>query len=251
MIISHKHRFILLHCPKTAGTSIHTSLYRYLGSRDIAIGCWADALPWGVRPNRQAILDAVRPFGLPALFSNVVTGRGIYEAFNTAIKRTRQIKLDVAIERVAHMTASEIKAIFPTEWRDYSTVCFVRNPYDRIVSDYVWRTQRLKVPPRFREYLTAMRDGREIGGVLKLPFFSQPFYSIEGHVVVDYICRYESLASELHSVLGSIGIDWDGWLPYAKRSGKASDYRAMYGEFEVGIVKDLFSDELARFGYGF
>lgn len=251
MIISHKHRFILLHCPKTAGSSVHTSLYRYLGSRDIAIGCWVDALGAGVRPNAQAILDACRPFGLRAFVSSVATGRGLDEAFNSAVKRARHVMFDIEIERVAHMTASEIGAIFPSEWREYSTMCVVRNPYDRIVSDYVWRTRRFKEPPSFSEYLTAMRDGHSIDGALRLPFFSQPFYSINGELVVDYICKYESLASDLGPVLGTIGIDWDGWLPRMKGSGKPMGYREMYGRFEIDVVEGLFGDELARFGYTF
>ncbi len=50
MIISHRHRFIFLHCRKAAGSSIAQALAPYLGEDDLHLGTWPEALEAGVVP---------------------------------------------------------------------------------------------------------------------------------------------------------------------------------------------------------
>jgi len=40
-----------------------------------------------------------------------------------------------------HLTISEIKELKKKEFDTYRKVSFVRNPYDKIISEYLWRIQ--------------------------------------------------------------------------------------------------------------
>lgn len=251
MIISHKHRFIFLHCPKAAGSSVSTSLYRYLGPRDVAIGCWSDALAEGIRLNRRSAIDVLRPPGIKSLTRAMIRLHQPGSAFNQALKDVYSNSFGIESWRVAHMTAWEMSKLFPEEWYEYTKLCIVRNPYERVASDYVWRTRPMTHPPTFAQYLMAMRRDEHIEGSLRLPFMSSPFYTLRGKVVVDFICKYENILPDLHTALSEIGLNWDGWLPSLKMARRSKPYKDLYGDLERTIVEELFSDELELFGYGF
>ena len=50
MIISHKYKFIFLHVPKTAGSSINTYFSQFIGDKDILNG-WNHSLRQGIPYN--------------------------------------------------------------------------------------------------------------------------------------------------------------------------------------------------------
>ena len=50
VIISHKHKFIFLHCRKAAGSSISVALAKYLGFRDIQLSAIKETFQAGLRP---------------------------------------------------------------------------------------------------------------------------------------------------------------------------------------------------------
>jgi hypothetical protein len=56
MIISHKHRFIFVHCCKTAGSSVACSLSRYLGPNDLQFSAITDGIPFKIHPPQRAII---------------------------------------------------------------------------------------------------------------------------------------------------------------------------------------------------
>lgn len=244
MIISHKHKFIFLHCRKNAGSSVSVSLYRYLGPFDIAIGSWDDAINNGIFPNKRMYFWA---FQSPSFFKFTP------DAINSSIKR-KAIKV-MPGTGATHATASQIKLRFPQKFKKYKKFCIIRNPYDRVISDYYWRLKvmkKLDQIPSFSEYLNALKSGDTLNGfVPKLPD-NWNIYTIDNQIAVDYICFYENLENDLKDVLVSdIGLNWDSWMPLAKQGKLGYDYSSFYTEKEKQIVYEIFSKEIETFGYKF
>lgn len=249
MLISHKNKVIFVHIPKTAGSSVSVSLYRYMGAVDIGVGCWSDAIDLGVGPNARMISWAVRPRGGLRLAKGMRRRRSFASSFNLAVKATsRQV---LAHRDPGHMTAADLQDRFPEAWCNYYTICVMRNPYGRIVSDYFWRIRSVDNPPSFRDYLKGISADENIPSA-SVPSRAAPFYMLDGKIAVDRVCLYEDLEQELARAFEEAGLDWDGWLPHAKiNAGGRFDYTSMYGKVERDIVRTLFKDEVELFGYSF
>ena len=53
-----------------------------------------------------------------------------------------------------HLTINEIKELNKKEFESYKKISFVRNPYDKIISEYLWRIQVYgKRKLEFKEYI--------------------------------------------------------------------------------------------------
>jgi hypothetical protein len=252
VLVSHRHGFIFQHCRKAAGSSVNVSLYRHLGPRDVTTECWNDAIEHGVRPNLHAVRWALRPPGARDVVRSARDGRAEFaEQFNRSLKATARQRLDAPRPPSTHLLAAEVRERYPSEWADYLTFCVVRNPYDRAVSDYFWRTKRCTERPSFRTYLEAMAAGDRLDGIVDATPDNWPFYAIDGDIAVDRVCRFEHLTEDLTAVLAEVGIDWDGWLPRAKSGTGRRPYREMYDDPERALVEQLFGHEIAAFGYTF
>lgn len=248
MIVSHRHRYIFLHCRKAAGSAVKVSLYRDLGPWDLAVTAWGDAAQYGIRPNPRTLWLSIRPPGGLTLAAGMVRTRLSQQLVNTAAKRSADYLYRF---NHGHATAANVRDAFPRDWVDYFKFCVVRNPYDRVLSDYRWRTRNISAPPSFRTYLEAIAGGRDLDGVVSPFFDTWPFYTIDDEVVVDRACRFENLQADLASALDAAGVDWDGWLPHVKVASGRRDYREYYTQHERRIVARLFGREIDEFSYTF
>jgi hypothetical protein len=129
----------------------------------------------------------------------------------------------------------------------------LRNPWDKTVSDYFWRTNNLDSPPGFSDYVHALAEGEDLGGVVPVSIHSNwEMYTLNDRVAVDHIVRYENLVPELDRVITGLGMSWDGWLPRAKGTHrKVGHYRDMYDETTTRLVGSIYEREIEEFGYRF
>ena len=255
MIISHKHQFIFIHCRKVAGSALSAYLAKFLGDDDLQIGCWSDAYDRGVLPNSRAWRDIKHPLARCNYYARLVLknwgvsrNKRIVEALNGAQK--------IAYTRVLgpvpdHPTAATLKAFAPIEWKTYFKFCFVRNPFERVISDYRWRTRKMRLrPPTFKEYLQFLDKHETWRSVVPLHYDNWPMYAISDAPDVDFIGRYEHLSEDFDKVLKHIGINGSGArLPIAKRLGERQDLKDWYGPVEQDLVERIFQRELEYFGY--
>lgn len=110
---------------------------KHLGKNDIQVGAWHKCNGNVTYNNR--------------FFRDVAGGLWRLNKHDIRSVLTSILKGDfkLAMNRVAceyypfkmppHPTAKEIKRSFPEEWDKYYKFCAVRNPYEKVVSDYIWR----------------------------------------------------------------------------------------------------------------
>jgi hypothetical protein len=251
MIISHTHKFIFLHCRKAAGSSIVVSLSRFLGPEDLQLSAILDTFDEGFRPPRRVIREAILGFTLGDYISLIAGRRSYSRQVSNSIKR-RYMK--VLGRGISHSPASVVAANFPKEWDNYYKICVVRNPWEKTVSDYFWRTRNLIKRPSLEQYIEALESNNALGGIVPSNHDNWPLYTINDHVMVDRVVRYENLHTELSKALANTSIQWDGWLPRKKANrgvvgGRRTEYRSMLSASSIATIRKLYAKEIEYFDY--
>lgn len=244
-----------MHCRKVAGSSIAAALAPHLGAEDLHLGTWPEALAAGVQPNRRAWLDLMHPLAGASFIARRARRPSRWRdrewtvaALNGAqrLKYRRQLG-----DSPEHAYADRVRDFDPGAWRDYFRFCFVRNPYDRAVSDWRWRTSKRAGPPlSFHDYLEALQRRDFSHPALPKHWDNWPIYTIGNEIAVDFVGRFEQLERDLAQVFDRIGLP-PPVLPHAKNSGRSRPWTEVYGQTERALVEELFSREIEQFNYSF
>jgi hypothetical protein len=230
MIISHQNRFIFLRVPKTASTSIEIALSKFCGPEDIITTVTFKNDSANKVDEYQGPQNIKRNFwelGFRDWYS-ILRGKG---------------PLDYR-----HAHASHIRKLIGNKvWSQYFKFCFVRNPFERAISMYFWRTKNWQKKhsqeplPEINEY------------ILKIPetsLSSWSCYTINDQIAVDFVGHYEKLSQDMDTISQKIGIPHVE-LPHAKSSTR-KDQRH-YSEIlspnsRTHIERSCFR-EMEAFGY--
>jgi len=227
MIISHKHRFIFLKTSKTAGTSTEIALSKFCGPDDVITR--TDEPDEKIRTERgyRGPQNNLVPYlqWRPRDLERLIRGRGRRERFKH------------------HDTAAHVrKYAGESVWNSYYKFCTVRNPYERFVS-YYYNMHPTEPRPSMREFL--------VRGIKELNENGIGVYTIDGKIVVDKLCRYESLQLDLEEVRQTIGLPERLSLPNAKgdfRKNKSS-YETILDNHCISAIREAFKQEIDMFGY--
>jgi len=171
-----------------------------------------------------------------------------------------------------HARACRAKKIFEEKswsWENYRTFCFVRNPYDRVVSAYKRRWEK-----NYRWHSTG-RPVRDVKSFLRDVFFKpisfeafiktnnpKSGYSIsiysfthdsEDNCLVDDILKVENLPENLVNYLSDkIGIKINQKnIGHYHKSENKSNYKSYHTEKTKEIIRRQYRMEIEEFGYGF
>ena len=199
MILRHKLNLILLHNRKTEKSTIKLYINPYMGPHDIQIGAWSDAFMNGGRVNTRLVYDCLQCLALkpvrslrlilnvlrPALSPTTYSGKRTIPKLLNRLQKTRY-----HYKNPGHPTATEIKQDFPEEWEHYWSFCFVRNPFKKAVSDYLWRRKLTGAEQvSFREFMERVEDPlrEDSEGIVPFPRTNWPIYTINDSVAVDFV----------------------------------------------------------------
>jgi hypothetical protein len=216
MLISHRHGFAFIHVPKTGGTSVARALWRHA---DHTEGYWA---------NRCLALVGIH----------------VNHYAPVTMRKFRP-----------HTPADELRRNLPAgTFERLFTFAFVRNPWDLLVSYYHFlrdaeghgdhvshRRRRTARLPDFEAYVR-YEIGR--GKISQTRMVADR----HGRVLVDFLGRYESLATDFAHACRRIGLE--ATLGHANTSAR-TDYRDYYTPRLAALVRDHFADDVERFGYEF
>ncbi len=235
MIISHKHKFIFLKTRKTAGTSIEIALSRFCGEKDV------------ITPisHVDEVLREELSYRGPQNFHVLSSEHAPMDG--------RSLSTRKKIGYYNHMLAEQVRPLVGMAiWDEYFKFCFERNPWDRAISLYFWRTRKYQPRPSLPEFL---RHGKEKipfkGKSIKLSNFE--IYSIDGDIAVDHVGLYENLDLELERIAALLNLPEEIKLPRAKGTFREDrrHYREVMGQEERDIVAQACAREIEHFGYSF
>ena len=232
MILSHKHRFIYIKTYKTASTSIEAALSAVAGPDDVVtpaseklMGHRKDQIAQNYRiehpakPKRPLLK---RLLGRPERHYHPSVG--YYE----------------------HMPAWRVRTYCGEEvWQSYFKFSFERNPWDRQVSWYHYKTKSLGEGerPSFADF---NRDKR------RAYVENWDLYTMDKRIALDFVGRYESLAEDFAHVLERIGLTGQVELPKTNVSKtRSAGYRDYYDAAGKALVAEWYAPEIAHFGYVF
>jgi hypothetical protein len=157
-----------------------------------------------------------------------------------------------------HRSAREkIEAIGNSAWERKFTFSFVRNPWDKVVSQYHYRLNTGQAG--FRDYPPDFNDWVRKTFAEKHPlYYDQPLMfadqmewigDFDGRILVDFIGRFENLQSDFDDVCHRIGRK-SVILPHLKPSSHAH-YRDYYTAQSRNIIADHFERDIRHLGYDF
>jgi Sulfotransferase family len=225
VIISHSHRYIFIKSEKTAGTSVEAALSTHCTDTDM-----------------------VTPLG-DYWFNRGERDEWIHSSMN-------------AEGFFQHDPAAEVKRkVAPEIWNDYFKFSIVRNPWDRVVSNFSWEARNkpdLRPNQRWYHRLGVRYDEFRATTMLFRKFVASDwttndrFYVLDGALCVDFVIRYERLTEDLADVCRRVGLPPVA-LPHLKaglRNGGHS-YAEYYDEASKAIVAKRHANDIRLFGYEF
>lgn len=199
-MISHKHQFIFIHIPRTAGTSIENAFYD--DSCQLLPNEWDHAL--------------------------------------------------VPHTPLNHLTLRELVAyniLTPAQLRSYFKFCFVRNPWDRLISEISCRW----MAPWFRKLSTEERIHRacELAltptGIANHFRPQRAFIEADG-LQMDFVGRFENLAEEFKHLAWALGVNVE--LPHHDVSTHRP-YQEYYNAEMQALATAAYQQDITAFGYEF
>lgn len=217
MLLSPKHRFLFVHIAKTGGTSVRAAL---------AARRWSDPWYW--------------PMFLCSRFSHL-SGHRIGTKF----------------PRHAKVVAA--KELLPREYFDaLFKFAFVRNPWDLQVSSFHHirreRPRYLGGHDSFADFLRWKLDPErpyQFHVDTSIELQSDYLIDLHGHIVVDFIGRYERLEQDFQTACQRIGLNAIA-LPHRRRAAdREHDYRRYYDDSTRELVARHFARDIELLGYAF
>jgi hypothetical protein len=145
-----------------------------------------------------------------------------------------------------HMPAWRVRTYVGEEtWRDYFKFVFVRNPWDRQISQYLYKTKTLAKRPSLDRFMARKK---------RAYVTSYEIYTIEGAGAADFVGRYESLDADLRAALERAGVKQPVEVPRSNVTrGRDRDvaYQSYYTPSARELVAEWYADEIALWGYEF
>lgn len=206
MLISHRHRFIFLKTQKTAGTAIEIALRGVMDPGDVITPISrADE-----RINRALGQLGPRHFRAPLRHYR---GGDLWRLLSRGRLKKRFYN---------HIPAAAVRAELPEAiWGDYLKISVERNPFDRAISSYYWRTRRQRQPLSLAAYLQSCPSAE---------LSNWPIYTIDNRVVVDVMLRQEQLEQDLAALADRLRLERPLQLPVQRPKGQIRKDRRPWQE---------------------
>ena len=217
-MIDHKNKFIFVHIPKNAGTSMENFLF----------------------PENFTLF--------PKTKEEVLRSQEFLYGQDNDSKRFLQHLTMEEIDIVLNTNKYKNTFLETSKANSYFKFCFVRNPWDRAVSEWKWRqaTDKSFLEVNFINFLTNylfLRQNED-------HFMPQYKYIYrDKKCLVDFIGRFESLNQDFDYVCKKIGRECNKLLHNNKSERK--HYSEYYNSFTMNLIGDVYKRDIDYFNYSF
>ena len=179
-----------------------------------------------------------------------------------------------------HLTIKEIKNFNNSQCLNYKKVSFVRNPFDRMVSEYLWRIQvYCKKKINFKKFLIEEAIPRKNGTntfikdfykdenlipLLDVHYLEQYKFLIDekDNIDMDFIGKFENLEKDFKKIFKLKLINYkihkskSDYLYYISKKLfpnflTIKSYRKFYDNETIDIIKKEYKKDLMYFNYKF
>tara|TARA_B100001059_G_scaffold218559_1_gene238849 strand:- start:805 stop:1341 length:537 start_codon:yes stop_codon:yes gene_type:complete len=148
-------------------------------------------------------------------------------------------------ETQCHLPASRVRALIGEDlWGQCFKFSFIRNPFDKIVSQFFYNSQKFgfKKDASFNEYVKAWDSGVKIS---VHPQLNSDYIDED----LDFIGRFENLQEDFDFICGKLNIN-RRTLPHKNKSNH-EHYTKYHDEETKSIISKKFAIDLERFNYKF
>jgi len=218
LLISHSLKYVFIHVPKTAGTSIECLLKKEPAFQVDEIGHWYGA----------SESDYEEEPKLCRQLHNHSSARKVKEYF----------------EKMGW------------KWDEYFKFGFMRNPWDLHVSQYCYWMQTLTKSNTSEENLKFIEKYKNkpayefIKSKAKFDFTNDFLCDNKRNVIVDFIGKFENLNEDFQKIQDKIGVSGYS-LPILNESKRIKDYQVYYDDEAIEQIKKSFYKTISLGNYTF
>ena len=232
-MISHKYRCIFVHIPKCAGTSVESALEHY-----------PPDMTSGMQDHRS-----IREIEQPGHYVKLLrSSEGKEIILDRLIRPARAVKNKVT----KTWNPNNFTSVTPQQYHAYFKFSVVRNPWDRAVSWY-----RNVIDDSGHQSYLGVSDSISFPEFLykfigEGPLRTQLYWlrNADDFIPLDFICRFESLHSDMDIVFDALGMT-SMKLPHKLKSNTVRSYRDYYSDELAELVRYFYAEEIEFFNYDF
>jgi hypothetical protein len=208
---------IFIHVHKTGGTYISYMLHKYYGFKNYYLH----------RPDHDAFCFNKKKTTKYINYENRIHGVLAYYKSSPYINKKMNMN--------------------PEKWRTYYKFCFIRNPYDKIVS--AWNhVDRFNIP--FKNYLNLEKKCNDVEYMHMFMPQVRNIIDIDGKININFIGKFENLEQDFQKVLQNIGfttITHETEKEMNKRPHKP--YYEYYDQETLNRVNHLLQEDFEKLDY--
>ena len=180
-------------------------------------------------------------------------------------------------DKLWHCTARQLHDhLGADKWSEYTSFTVVRNPWDRMVSEFCWQSgtgdKQIATPwgnktATFKEFLLMVKDSptdhHNLNQVCQFDTWYRRQEVKDGHLntqasfvlspsgekLVQHIIRLEQLSEEFLQILSKLNLPIEP-LPHLNKSSRTK-YQDYYDQESIDIVATRFKDDIELFNYNY
>lgn len=162
-----------------------------------------------------------------------------------------------------HATAKQLletELITEEQWNSYFKFTFVRNPFDRAISDFFWLCNDQKIRGTFKDYLYKRGVFRKYLLDEGMHYYrgdhqkeQTDFFDIEGRYMLDFVGSFENLNEDIDIVSSKIGLPtiFDIHDNNFSITMKRKHYSLYYNNSHIKEVGEIYRNDLSLLNYSF